>query len=316
MKNKPKLSLIVPIYNVEKYLADCLNSIISQSYQDIEVICINDGSPDNAYEIAVDFAQRDPRVKAFSFENGGLSVARNRGLELAQGEYIQFVDSDDMLPPGSLAKAMTLIEKNQLDLFMGESDVFYDGVEATAKDLGYKKPEHLHNQISNGYDAFQALTDSTFHPVAWLYIFKKSAIGNLTFYPGIYHEDNLFSAQLLLKKGVNKVMISPTNIYSRRIRPDSIMTESKNLKHVTGYWTVFNELINQYKHEPSPALKKFAVRMLLHASYILSRKTQTKFAEILRWKLRFIKAFWTHSKVIFSIANFIKVLFPILRKKR
>ena len=93
----PKISVIVPVYNVEKYLARCLDSIINQTLADIEIICINDGSTDNSLEILNDYAKKDSRIKIIDQTNAGLSCARNAGMQIAQGEYIGFVDSDDWI---------------------------------------------------------------------------------------------------------------------------------------------------------------------------------------------------------------------------
>ena len=89
------ISVIIPVYGVEKYIRECLDSVIKQSYENLEIIVINDGTRDRSAEIAKEYAQKDNRVRVYDYENGGLSAARNRGLELAQGDYISFVDGDD-----------------------------------------------------------------------------------------------------------------------------------------------------------------------------------------------------------------------------
>ncbi|WP_334094025.1 glycosyltransferase family 2 protein, partial [Helicobacter typhlonius] len=99
-QDKPLVSVIIPIYNVEKYVAQCLDSIISQSYTNLEIICVNDGSTDSSGEIVQEYAQRDCRICYFEQENQGLGGARNKGLDEAQGEYIYFIDSDDYIDLG------------------------------------------------------------------------------------------------------------------------------------------------------------------------------------------------------------------------
>ena len=93
----PKVSIIVPVYNVEKYLSKCLDSIVNQTLKDIEIICINDGSVDNSQSVLEAYAKKDTRIKVINQENLGLSCARNKGIDIAQGEYIGFVDSDDWI---------------------------------------------------------------------------------------------------------------------------------------------------------------------------------------------------------------------------
>ena len=93
----PKISVIVPIFNVEKYLKECLESIINQTFKDIEIICINDGSTDNSLDILNQYAEKDNRIKVITQSNQGLSAARNTGIKYANGEYISFIDSDDYI---------------------------------------------------------------------------------------------------------------------------------------------------------------------------------------------------------------------------
>lgn len=93
----PKLSVIVPVYNVEKYLKECINSIINQTLKDIEIICVNDGSTDNSLKILEELSQLDNRIKIINKENGGLASARNAGMKVASGEYYTFIDSDDFI---------------------------------------------------------------------------------------------------------------------------------------------------------------------------------------------------------------------------
>ena len=93
----PKVSVIIPVYNVEKYLSECLDSVVNQTLKDIEIICVNDGSPDGSAEILEEYAQKDNRIKVITQENRGVSEARNSGLKIASGEYIAFLDSDDYI---------------------------------------------------------------------------------------------------------------------------------------------------------------------------------------------------------------------------
>ena len=99
---KPEISLVVPFYNVEEYLADCLDSLLSQTWTDFEVVLVDDGSPDGSRAIADRYAAQDARIRIISVENGGLGAARNTGVRSARGRYLAFVDSDDLLPPGAL----------------------------------------------------------------------------------------------------------------------------------------------------------------------------------------------------------------------
>lgn len=122
----PNLSIIVPVYNTEEFLSTCLNSILSQSGIDMEVIVINDGSTDNSLNIITQYANKDSRVKYFSQKNSGLSVARNTGLNLATGDYILFVDSDDWIFPDTIAHYWQRIEESNADVVAGIVGIAYE----------------------------------------------------------------------------------------------------------------------------------------------------------------------------------------------
>lgn len=111
-----KVSIIVPIYNVESYLSKCLDSLINQTYKDIEIICVNDGSKDNSLSVAERYKEKDSRVKVYTKENGGLSDARNFGIEKAQGEYLCFVDSDDYIDKELLELSYNMGKENNSDI--------------------------------------------------------------------------------------------------------------------------------------------------------------------------------------------------------
>lgn len=115
---KKTVSIIIPIYNMEAFLAECLDSVLAQTYPHLEILCVNDGSRDRSQEILEDYARRDPRIKPIVKENGGLSSARNRGLEDATGEYVMFLDSDDWLDPDICRQAVQEMEDEKVDLVM------------------------------------------------------------------------------------------------------------------------------------------------------------------------------------------------------
>ena len=111
-----KISVIVPVYNVEKYIAKCLDSILAQTYENIEILCVNDGSIDNSGKILDEYAARDSRIKVFHKENGGVSSARNLALENATGDYIAFVDSDDYIAPDMYESLLSALKENDADI--------------------------------------------------------------------------------------------------------------------------------------------------------------------------------------------------------
>lgn len=118
VSGQPKVSIIVPVYNVEEYLPECLNSLISQTLQDIEIICVDDGSPDRSPEILEEYAKKDKRIKVIHKKNGGLSSARNAGLEVARGKYLFHVDSDDYLEKEACEIAFRKAEELNADILV------------------------------------------------------------------------------------------------------------------------------------------------------------------------------------------------------
>lgn len=111
-----KVSIIVPVYNVENYLSRCLNSLINQTLKDIEIICVNDGSTDGSSAILEEFAQKDSRIRIVNKENGGLSSARNEGLKYVTSDYVGFVDSDDWIEPDTYESALSAVQKTNADI--------------------------------------------------------------------------------------------------------------------------------------------------------------------------------------------------------
>ena len=116
MKNERLISVIVPVYKVENYLNQCLESIVKQTYSNLEILLVDDGSPDRCPEICDEWARREKRVRAIHKQNGGLSDARNAGLALAQGELVMFVDSDDWIAPEMAEKMLEAMEREEADM--------------------------------------------------------------------------------------------------------------------------------------------------------------------------------------------------------
>ena len=120
-----KISVVIPVYNTQNYLNECIDSVLNQSFKDFEIICINDGSTDNSLSILSDYEVSDERIKVISQQNRGLGASRNEGLKLAQGEYVLFLDSDDYLTPDALEKLYNQAYANDLDLILLIEFVIY-----------------------------------------------------------------------------------------------------------------------------------------------------------------------------------------------
>ena len=184
------LSIIIPVYNVEAYLPQCLDSVFSQRLEKCEVICVNDGSQDNSRNILADYQKKYPDMIIVDRENGGLSAARNSGLEVAQGEYIYFLDSDDYLLDGSLAEALSFARGQSLDIACFNAQIREDLLYFLEKEplpgVFPGKTYYPEYYLANGF----------FPPSAvWMYIYRRNFLENnrLRFKNGALHEDEEFS---------------------------------------------------------------------------------------------------------------------------
>lgn len=203
MDNKPKISLIIPVFNTEKYLEQCLDSAINQTLPDIEIICINDGSSDNSLEILKRYAQKDSRIKYLSQKNSGQSSARNKGLNIAQGEYIAFLDSDDWMQLDMLEKLYHNAKEQDCDISMCSITVFNEISGLKTEHDCYLSldiiPKKFDNKIFNWFD----LKDFIFKicVVPWNKIYKNRFLkeNNITFCENFVFEDNLFCVETFIK---------------------------------------------------------------------------------------------------------------------
>lgn len=226
--NKLLVSVIVPIYNIADYLPECLNSLERQTLKDIEVILVNDGSTDNSEDIARTYAQKNANFKLVSRVNGGLSAARNTGLDIAQGEYVYFLDSDDYLENDAIEKLYKKAESECLDQLRFCAYTFDDGTTdyrwtRESREEGGYKYLGSYPSVTNGVDFYQkAIENGDYYPSCCLILTRRSVIeeNSLRFYEGILHEDNLFNFQLTTL--CKRVAVLNEPLYYRRNRKGSI----------------------------------------------------------------------------------------------
>lgn len=235
-----KVSVIVPVYNVEKYLPECLDSICNQTLSDLEIICVNDGSTDSSLEILKRYAVIDKRIVVLSQENGGLSVARNTGIKFAKGEYIYFCDSDDKLDVKALEALYNRAQNGNLDMLYFDAEAFFESAEVEKQFASYKtyyKRKNNYQGIYSGKKLFnELLKNKDYLPAAWINFVKTDFIlkNNLIFEPGILHEDNLWSFKCALL--AERVGYSANIFFHRRVRSNSIVTQQIKFDHVYGYF--------------------------------------------------------------------------------
>ncbi|MBP5353019.1 MAG: glycosyltransferase [Alphaproteobacteria bacterium] len=225
-KNNPKISVIMPVYKVEKYLARCLDSIILQTYENLEIICVNDGSPDGSLKILEDYAKRDKRIKIISQENKGLSGARNTGMEAMTGDYFTFIDSDDWLQLGAYQKFVDVLKREErtIDIFVFNGFNYFQEqrvkINAVAKIFGVEewgdfKDSHFKSirQHKNPMHNSMAVWNKLFR-TEW---YRKY---NFQFMDRMLAQDRLFSAQTYL--ATDNVYVYEDYLYGYRSRPESM----------------------------------------------------------------------------------------------
>lgn len=221
------ISIIIPIYKVEQYLAECMESVLGQSYTNLEIILVDDGSPDACPALCDEYAQKDKRVKVIHKENGGLSDARNAGLEIATGEYIAFVDSDDVIHKDYVRLLYEAIKGANADISACDLIEFQDGEETPSF------TSEIRDVKCNQYSPKEALSELIqgigFRAVAWNKLYKRSVLTGETFEVGRYHEDEFFTYRIIDK--ASKLSFVTAKLYYYRQRSGSIMS-TVSIKHL------------------------------------------------------------------------------------
>ena len=233
-----KFSVVVPVYNVEAYLDDCLRSLQTQDYSDYEVICVNDGSTDGSRKILTAWETMMPQMRVIDRANGGLSAARNTGLQAATGDYVVFVDSDDWVEPMMLAR---LAEESD-----GEDMICFACRRTDNNTYDTLQPEQ--DRGWSYYNRHALEHRKVPFVCVWQRCYRRSFLieNNLCFREGILHEDNEFTPRACLK--AKKVTVIPDVLYNYRVRPGSIMT-TRGMKSKESLILIGNDLSEMFGQE-------------------------------------------------------------------
>ncbi len=296
-----KVSVVIPVYNTEKYLEEALESIIGQTLKEIEIIVVNDGSTDSSSKIIDRCQKKDTRIKVFNQNNKGQSSARNRGLEASKGKYIYFFDSDDILERETLEVCYKLSEENDLDILTFNGINFVSDVKMITNEYAYirkKTPstimtgkEYLKIVLKN--NEYSASVCLNFINLEFL---KKI---ELKFFEGIIHEDELFIP--LLYSEASKILHINNTFFRRRYRANSTMTSKKSIKNTEGLLIVMREL--KHKLEIDLSLGKKIVLRVLESAVSISLEIGDK---------KSLDKIKKDFKNELGIKNWIKIIFPFL----
>lgn len=221
----PLISVIVPIYNVEKYLARCVDSIVNQIYKNLEIILVDDGSPDRCPQMCDDYAEKDSRIKVVHKKNGGLSDARNAGVAVATGEYISFIDSDDYVSDDFFECLLDVMNKENSDI-------------AECSVVKLYEDGHLEQYTDsfeiNSYNTQNALlmliSESHFKTQVWNKLYKSDLVLGVPFLKGKCNEDDFWTYQVFAK--ANKVSLICQTMYFYFQRSNSIMGGNYSVKRL------------------------------------------------------------------------------------
>lgn len=233
---KPEISIILPVYNVEEYLDECIQSILNQTFKNYELIIINDGSTDDSGKICDGYAIKDKRIKVIHKENGGISSARNVGIKQSSGNFIVFIDSDDYIEANMLECLYEYITKYNTDM------VICDFVYKCENNIINNEVNENKIKIYNSREAQAELYGNKYlnFAVAWSKIYRKSLFNDLYFDENRIHEDEFIAHKILNK--CNKIIFIPNKLYVYRIRNNSITNSKYSLKRFDRVYAIEDRL--------------------------------------------------------------------------
>lgn len=223
------ISVIVPVYKVEQYLNQCIESIVNQTYRNLEIILVDDGSPDDCPEICDEWAQKDSRIRVLHTANGGSARARNCGIELAKGEFISFVDSDDVIHPQMIQIMYSTMKKNNYDIVECDytiNGVFDFSIDTGANEKSYGVAEALSLHLSN----------RGFSQIVWNKLYRRDTIGGIRFTEGKFLDDVYWTYRVLAS--AKKLSMIKEILYFYRQQDQSVMHQRYSLRRldaVTAY---------------------------------------------------------------------------------
>lgn len=255
MTNNKKISIIVPAYKVEEYLDRCIESIVNQTYENLEIILVDDGSPDNCPAICDSWAQKDSRVKVIHKENGGVSSARNAALDIASGDYIGFVDSDDWIEPDMYEILMKNAEEYDAEISRCAGFFDYDD-----RSESFSETESV--TILEGRELVKSIVSDSSYANLWTGIYSKNLFASVRFDSDIAVGEDWLMNYLLNKAANRKVIVKEHKYHyvqrqSSALHSDGAKRYSDMIKVVNIFWN--NEFSNGFKAELSGVYSKFII---------------------------------------------------------
>lgn len=250
MEKPPKITVIVPVYRVEAYLPRCLDSIVTQTFRDLEILLVDDGSPDRCGEICDEYAEKDSRIRVIHKENGGLSSARNAGLDIARGEYVAFVDSDDYLNADCYEKLLACAERNGVKLVCAGR---WDVSQRTGERKAGLCPQR--EEVVSGVELTRRIfTWENLDSAAWDKLYSRELFDGIRYPLGVWSEDMPVTYRLALAAG--EAALCPERVYNYFHREGSITYTGISEK--TFHFSEHSEKIYLSIREQYPELEEAA----------------------------------------------------------
>lgn len=257
MKLNALVSVIVPVYNVEDYLKKCIDSIIHQTYENIEIILVNDGSTDNSYEICQKFSKKDSRIILLNKKNGGLSDARNYGLKVATGDYVVFIDSDDYVRLNYVESLYHMIIKYKADVVACEySEVSTNG--NLLKQIYFNEPRNISTISGKNFLRYLYKDNYVANVVVWNKMYKRSLFKLVQFENGRYYEDEFLIVPMFWN--VKKIFLLRESLYYYVQRENSITQSAMNKKKIIDSNASKSERVIFFADKDDPELFSLAVQ--------------------------------------------------------
>lgn len=259
-KENPKVTVIVPIYNVELYIHKCVDSVLAQTYCNLEVILVDDGSPDNCSAICDEYQEKDSRVRVIHKPNGGLSDARNAGLDVATGDYVTFIDGDDYYAPNTIEKLIEAAAD-------GDSDIVCMGASLVSSDYLMVKEERSIEETVSSYEYFRCICEGTRPASVCTKLFKACIFQNARFKRGRLNEDFLFLLTVLFEPYVIRTIPFAGYYYYQR---------ENSITHGGGKNSLYDAMqscieLMQEASERNPTLVPYVARTGLHQASVMVR---------------------------------------------
>lgn len=312
MKN-PIVSVIMPVYNTALYLGEAVDSVLTQTMSDFEFIIINDGSTDSGGEILERYAGLDSRIKLYTKHNEGSSIARSLGLSKAIGDYLYFMDSDDILEETAFEDSLCAIKENNADLLVFDAVSFNDNSSLDKESFSYNKKGKFPTDVMCGPEFMsQLLIRGLFRVTPWIHFLKRDLVSRnkIDFYPGIVNEDELFFSMVYFY--ARRCIYLPKTLFKRRLRPNSTMSVPFSSKRMSSYFVIIDQLGKEsMRLSGEISMKNISLLISNISNGVAYQSSLLGFKE----RVRVLHNFWTRGLLSrIKMKNLIVLLFPVTTK--